>query len=418
MPCDASSRRSGVPTVPPAIEDFHAYPDAGGHFGPYGGTFVAETLIEPLRELAAAYDRYRQDPQFLAELHADLADYVGRPSPIYHARRLSERIGGAQILLKREDLNHTGAHKINNTVGQALLAQRMGKTRIIAETGAGQHGVASATVAARLGLECVVYMGAVDIERQAINVFRMKLLGAEVVPVNSGSRTLKDALNEALRDWVTHVHDTFYIIGTVAGPHPYPVMVRDFNAVIGREARAQVLERYGRLPDALVACVGGGSNAIGLFHAFLNDRGVEIVGAEAAGEGLDSGRHAASLVAGRPGVLHGNRTYLLCDEGGQITETHSVSAGLDYPGVGPEHAWLKDTGRARYVGVTDEEALEAFHLLARTEGILAALESSHAVAQAISMARERPAEQLILVNLSGRGDKDVHTIAKREGIPL
>ena len=398
--------------------DYEAYPDASGHFGPYGGRFVAETLIAPLAELEAAYAACRTDPAFVAELERDLRHYVGRPSPIYHAERLSARVGGARILLKREDLNHTGAHKINNTIGQALLAKRMGKRRIIAETGAGQHGVASATVAARLGLECVVYMGAVDIERQAINVFRMKLLGARVVPVTSGSQTLKDALNEAMRDWVTNVDDTFYIIGTVAGPHPYPAMVRDFNAVVGREARAQMLAEYGRLPDALVACVGGGSNAIGLFHAFLNDPEVAIVGAEAAGEGIASGRHAASLAAGRPGVLHGNRTYLLCDDDGQITETHSVSAGLDYPGVGPEHAWLKDCGRARYVGVTDDEALAAFHELARCEGILAALESSHAVAQGMKLARELPRDALVLVNLSGRGDKDVHTIAKREGISL
>ncbi|MDQ2971573.1 MAG: tryptophan synthase subunit beta [Pseudomonadota bacterium] len=402
----------------PAPIDYHAFPDAHGRFGPYGGVFVAETLIAPLQELTAAYRSLRDDPAFIAELDRDLEHYVGRPSPIYHARRLSQQIGGAQILLKREDLNHTGAHKINNTVGQALVARHMGKTRIIAETGAGQHGVATATVCARMGLKCVVYMGEVDIERQKINVYRMKLLGAEVIPVASGSKTLKDALNEALRDWVTNVHDTFYIIGTVAGPHPYPMMVRDFNAVVGREARAQMLEQCQRLPDALVACVGGGSNAIGLFHAFLNDPAVHIVGAEAAGEGIATGHHAASLVAGRPGVLHGNRTYVLCDDDGQITETHSVSAGLDYPGVGPEHAFLKDTGRAEYVGVTDDEALEAFHLLARTEGILAALESSHAVAQAIMLAREWPKDKLILCNLSGRGDKDVHTIAAREHFEL
>src|SRR5690606_36137343 len=395
------------------VQDFHAYPDATGHFGRHGGSFVAETLIGPLQELAAAYDAARVDPDFIAAFDRDLAHYVGRPSPIYHAQRLSDEAGGARILLKREDLNHTGAHKINNTIGQGLLAARMGKPRIIAETGAGQHGVASATVAARLGLECVVYMGATDIERQKINVYRMKLLGARVVPVTSGSATLKDALNEAMRDWVTNVADTFYIIGTVAGPDPYPRMVRDFNAVVGREARAQVLAEYGRLPDAVTACVGGGSNAIGIFHAFLNDRDVRIVGAEAAGEGLDSGRHAASLSAGRPGVLHGNRTYLLCDDDGQITQTHSVSAGLDYPGVGPEHAFLKDTGRAEYLGVTDDEALAAFHTLARTEGILPALESSHAVAQAIKLARELPGDGLVLCNLSGRGDKDVHTIAAR-----
>ncbi|GMV28664.1 MAG: tryptophan synthase beta chain [Rhodanobacteraceae bacterium] len=398
--------------------DFHNLPDAHGRFGAYGGIYVAETLMAPLAELTAAYERLRIDPDFIAEFDHDLKHYVGRPSPIYHAERLSRKVGGAQILLKREDLNHTGAHKINNTIGQALVAKHMGKQRIIAETGAGQHGVASATVCARLGIPCVVYMGAVDVERQAINVYRMKLLGAEVRPVQSGSRTLKDALNEALRDWVTNVHDTFYMIGTVAGPHPYPQMVRDFNAVVGREARAQMLDQYGRLPHALVACVGGGSNAIGLFHAFLNDAEVEIFGAEAAGDGIGTGRHAASLTAGRPGVLHGNRTYVICDDNGQITETHSVSAGLDYPGVGPEHAYLKDCGRAHYLGVTDDEALAAFHLLARTEGILAALESSHAVAQGIKLARERPSDQLVLVNLSGRGDKDVHTIARREGLSL
>ena len=398
--------------------DFHAYPDAGGHFGRYGGRFVGETLMGPLEELAAAYDAARIDPSFIEEFDSDLAHYVGRPSPIYHARRLSDHVGGARIVLKREDLNHTGAHKINNTIGQALLASRMGKTRIIAETGAGQHGVASATVAARLGLECVVYMGATDIERQKINVYRMQLLGATVVPVTSGSATLKDALNEAMRDWVTNVRDTFYIIGTVAGPDPYPRMVRDFNAIVGREARAQMLAEYGRLPDVITACVGGGSNAIGIFHAFLNDRDVRLVGAEAAGEGIATGRHAASLAAGRPGVLHGNRTYVLCDDDGQITETHSISAGLDYPGVGPEHAFLKDTGRADYVGVSDDEALAAFHLLARTEGILAALESSHAIAQALKLARALPKDAIVLCNLSGRGDKDVHTIAAREGMAL
>ena len=400
------------------IVDFHAYPDADGHFGRFGGRFVAETLIGPLQEHAAAYDAARIDPAFQREFDEDLAHYVGRPSPIYFAERLSREVGGARILLKREDLNHTGAHKINNTIGQALLASRMGKTRIIAETGAGQHGVASATVAARLGLECVVYMGATDIERQKANVWRMKLLGATVVPVTSGSATLKDALNEAMRDWVTNVADTFYIIGTVAGPDPYPRMVRDFNAIVGREARAQMLAEYGRLPDAITACVGGGSNAIGLFHAFLNDRDVRIVGAEAAGAGIDSGQHAASLAAGRPGVLHGNRTYVLCDDEGQIIETHSISAGLDYPGVGPEHAFLKETGRAEYVGVTDDEALAAFHQLARTEGILAALESSHAIAEAVKLARDMPNDDIVLCNLSGRGDKDVHTIAAREGIQL
>ena len=402
--------------APGAAIDFHQYPDASGHFGRYGGRFVAETLIGPLQELAAAYDAARADPAFVAAFENDLKHYVGRPSPVYFAQRLSRENGGARILLKREDLNHTGAHKINNTIGQALLASRMGKTRIIAETGAGQHGVASATVAARLGLECVLYMGATDIERQKINVHRMKLLGASVVPVTSGSATLKDALNEAMRDWVTNVAGTFYIIGTVAGPDPYPRMVRDFNAVVGREARAQLLAEYGRLPDVVTACVGGGSNAIGIFHAFLNDPGVRLVGAEAAGLGLASGQHAASLAAGRPGVLHGNRTYVLCDDDGQIIETHSVSAGLDYPGVGPEHAFLKDTGRAEYVGVTDDEALAAFHLLAKTEGILPALESSHAIAQALKLARGLPEDGMVLCNLSGRGDKDVHTIAAREGI--
>ncbi|WP_290593533.1 tryptophan synthase subunit beta [Arenimonas sp. SCN 70-307] len=400
------------------MADFGAYPDAAGHFGRYGGVFVSETLVEPLRELEAAYAAARRDPAFQAELEHEYRHYVGRPSPIYEARRLSEKVGGARILLKREDLNHTGAHKINNTIGQGMLARRMGKTRIIAETGAGQHGVASATVAARLGLECVVYMGATDVERQAPNVFRMKLLGATVVPVESGSKTLKDALNEAMRDWVTNVRDTFYIIGTVAGPHPYPMLVRDFNAVVGKESRAQMLAEYGRLPDAVTACVGGGSNAIGMFHEFLNDKSVRLVGAEAAGDGVETGRHAASLVAGRPGVLHGNRTYVICDDDGQITETHSISAGLDYPGVGPEHAFLKDSGRAEYVGVTDDEAMEAFHLLARTEGILAALESSHAVAQAMKLARELPKDALVLCNLSGRGDKDIFTIARREGIEL
>jgi tryptophan synthase beta chain len=396
--------------------DFNAFPNAEGHFDRFGGRFVAETLIGPLQELAAAYDTARVDPEFIAAYDKDLKHYVGRPSPIYFAERLTRHVGGARILLKREDLNHTGAHKINNTIGQALLAARMGKPRIIAETGAGQHGVASATVAARLGLECVVYMGATDIERQKINVYRMKLLGAKVVPVTSGSATLKDALNEAMRDWVTNVHDTFYIIGTVAGPDPYPRMVRDFNAVVGREARAQMLADYGRLPDVITACVGGGSNAIGIFHAFLNDAGVRLVGAEAAGEGIASGHHAASLAAGRPGVLHGNRTYVLCDDDGQIIETHSISAGLDYPGVGPEHAFLKDRGRADYVGITDDEAMDAFHLLAKTEGILPALESSHAIAQAMKLARDLPKDGLVLCNLSGRGDKDVHTIAAREGI--
>jgi tryptophan synthase beta chain len=407
-----------MPASPLQTMNVDAWPDAQGRFGDYGGSYVAETLMAPLAELRDAYERLSVDPDFIAELDRDLQHYVGRPSPIYHAARLSQHVGGARILLKREDLNHTGAHKINNTVGQALVARNMGKQRVIAETGAGQHGVATATVAARFGMRCVVYMGAVDIERQKINVYRMKLLGAEVIPVTSGSKTLKDALNEAMRDWVTNVADTFYIIGTVAGPHPYPKMVRDFNAIVGREARAQVLEQYGRLPDVLTACVGGGSNAIGLFHAFLNDPKVRMVGAEAAGEGIATGHHAASLSAGRPGVLHGNRTYVLCDDNGQITETHSVSAGLDYPGVGPEHAFLKDAGRAEYVGITDDEALEAFHLLARTEGILAALESSHAVAQAMKLARELPQDGIVLCNLSGRGDKDVHTIAAREGVEV
>jgi tryptophan synthase beta chain len=393
-------------------------PDARGHFGPYGGTFVAETLMEPLEELKAAYQCYLKDPDFLAEFDHDLKHYVGRPSPIYHAERLSRELGGAQIFLKREDLNHTGAHKVNNTVGQALLAKRMGKRRVIAETGAGQHGVATATVAARFGMECVVYMGSVDVRRQAINVFRMKLLGATVVAVESGSKTLKDALNEAMRDWVTNVDDTFYIIGTVAGPHPYPAMVRDFQAVIGREAKAQMIEMTGRLPDALVACVGGGSNAIGLFYPFLDDLEVALYGVEAAGDGLATGRHSAPLSAGRPGVLHGNRTYLMEDEDGEILETHSISAGLDYPGVGPEHAWLKDSGRATYVSATDAEAVEAFHTLTRLEGIIPALESSHALAYAMKLAPTLPADRLLLVNLSGRGDKDIHTIATREGIVL
>jgi len=361
-------------------------PDERGHFGPYGGMFVAETLIPPIQELNAAYQQYLNDPEFMAELDADLKHYVGRPSPLYHAERWSRELGGAQIYLKREDLNHTGAHKINNTVGQALLAKRMGKTRIIAETGAGQHGVATATVAARLGLECVVYMGAVDVARQSLNVYRMKLLGAKVVAVESGSKTLKDALNEALRDWVTNVDNTFYIIGTVAGPHPYPAMVRDFQAIIGREARQQCLDQAGRLPDALVACVGGGSNAIGLFYPFIDDSSVKMIGVEAAGDGIETGRHSAPLCAGRPGVLHGNRTYLMEDDDGEIIETHSISAGLDYPGVGPEHAWLKDTGRAEYVNITDTEALEGFHALTRMEGIIPALESSHAMAYTMKLA--------------------------------
>jgi tryptophan synthase beta chain len=393
-------------------------PDERGHFGPYGGIFVAETLIPPIQELNAAYQRYLKDPEFLAELDADLQYYVGRPSPLYHAERWSRELGGAQIYLKREDLNHTGSHKINNTVGQALLAKRMGKTRIIAETGAGQHGVATATVAARLGLECVVYMGAVDVARQSLNVYRMKLLGAKVVAVESGSKTLKDALNEALRDWVTNVDNTFYIIGTVAGPHPYPAMVRDFQAIIGREAKQQCQEMTGRLPDALVACVGGGSNAIGLFYPFIDDPSVKMYGVEAAGDGVASGRHSAPLCAGRPGVLHGNRTYLMADDDGEIIETHSISAGLDYPGVGPEHAWLKDSGRANYVNITDNEALEGFYALTRMEGIIPALESSHAMAYTMKLAPTMNKDQTIIVNLSGRGDKDMQTMAKREGIEL
>ena len=391
-------------------------PDARGHFGPYGGCFVAETLMGPLEELRRAYEKHRVDPEFQAQLDADLARFVGRPSPLYHAERWSRKLGGAQIYLKREDLNHTGAHKVNNTVGQGLLAQRMGKKRVIAETGAGQHGVATATVAARLGMECVVYMGAKDIQRQAINVYRMRLLGAEVVSVESGSKTLKDALNEAMRDWVTNVDNTFYIIGTVAGPHPYPAMVRDFQTVIGREARAQILEQAGRLPDGLIACVGGGSNAMGLFYPFLDDKDVAMYGVEGGGEGIESGKHAAPLCAGSPGVLHGNRTYLMEDQDGQIIETHSVSAGLDYPGVGPEHAWLKDSGRARYVAATDQQALECFHELTRIEGILPALESSHALAYAKQLAPTLDKDKILLINLSGRGDKDIHTVAQLEGI--
>lgn len=393
-------------------------PDERGHFGPYGGMFVAETLMLPIQELNAAYQQYLDDPEFIAELDADLKHYVGRPSPLYHAERWSRELGGAQIYLKREDLNHTGAHKINNTIGQALLAKRMGKTRIIAETGAGQHGVATATVAARLGLECVVYMGAVDVARQSLNVYRMKLLGAKVVAVESGSKTLKDALNEALRDWVTNVDNTFYIIGTVAGPHPYPAMVRDFQAIIGREAKQQCQDQTGRLPDALVACVGGGSNAIGLFYPFIDDRSVKMIGVEAAGDGIETGRHSAPLCAGRPGVLHGNRTYLMEDDDGEIIETHSISAGLDYPGVGPEHAWLKDTGRAEYVNITDTEALEGFHALTRMEGIIPALESSHAMAYTMKLAPTMRKDEIIIVCLSGRGDKDMQTMAQREGIEL
>jgi tryptophan synthase beta chain len=391
-------------------------PDARGHFGPYGGVFVAETLTHALDELRAAYEAARKDPAFEAEFRYELKHYVGRPSPIYHAKRLSAECGGAQIYIKREDLNHTGAHKINNTIGQALLARRMGKPRVIAETGAGMHGVASATVAARYGMECVVYMGSEDVKRQVQNVYRMKLLGAKVVPVDSGSRTLKDALNEAMRDWVTNVDSTFYIIGTVAGPHPYPMMVRDFQSVIGEECRQQMPEMAGRQPDAIIACVGGGSNAMGIFYPYIGEEKTRLVGVEAAGDGLSTGRHAASLCAGRPGVLHGNRTYLLQDANGQITETHSVSAGLDYPGVGPEHAWLKDSGRAEYVAITDSDALKAFHALCRLEGIIPALESAHAIAQAMKMAPTMARDQLLLVNLSGRGDKDMHTVAERSGI--
>jgi tryptophan synthase beta chain len=399
------------------------FPDARGHFGPYGGQFVAETLMEPLAQLTEAYARLKDDPAFLAELDNDLKHYVGRPSPLYHAERLTakwakEGGGGAQIWLKREDLNHTGAHKINNTVGQALLAKHLGKTRIIAETGAGQHGVASATIAARLGLKCVVYMGAEDVERQSPNVYRMKLLGAEVIAVKSGTQTLKDALNEAMRDWVTNVDDTFYVIGTVAGPHPYPMLVRDFNAVVGRELLTQCPERIGRLPDALVACVGGGSNAIGMFHPFLPHPEVRLIGVEAGGHGIDTPDHAAPLSAGQPGVLHGNKTYVMSDEDGQIANTHSISAGLDYPGVGPEHAWLKDSGRAEYVAVNDEPALAAFHELTRVEGIIPALESAHALAYAKVLAADLGSDHHIVVNLSGRGDKDIFTIAKREGIEL
>ena len=393
-------------------------PDSSGHFGPYGGMYFAETLMDSVLELEQAYEKYRNDPEFIAEFDWELKYFVGRPNPLYHARRWSEKLGGAQIYLKREDLNHTGAHKINNTVGQALLAKRLGKTRIIAETGAGQHGVASATVAARLGMECVVYMGAEDIVRQAPNVFRMKLLGAEVRPVESGSRTLKDALNEAIRDWVTNIDNTFYIIGTVAGPHPYPKMVRDFQCIIGREVKMQAPEVIGKQPDVLVACVGGGSNAIGLFHPFLADESIEMYGVEAGGDGIETGRHAAPLCAGKPGILHGNRTYLMTDEDGQILETHSISAGLDYPGVGPEHAWLKDTGRVKYVAINDDEAMQAFHTLTCLEGIIPALKSSHALAQAAKLAPTLGKDKAIVVNLSGRGDKDINTVAKLEGITL
>ncbi|MAO51708.1 MAG: tryptophan synthase subunit beta [Pusillimonas sp.] len=396
----------------------YQFPDEKGHFGPYGGSFVAETLVHALDELRQAYDKFKGDPDFLREFDYELKHFVGRPSPVYHAKRWSQELGGAQIWFKREDLNHTGAHKINNCIGQILLARRMGKPRIIAETGAGQHGVATATVAARYGLECVVYMGSEDVRRQASNVYRMKLLGATVVPVESGSRTLKDALNEAMRDWVTHVENTFYIIGTVAGPHPYPAMVRDFQSVIGTECLVQMPEYAGRQPDYVLASVGGGSNAMGIFHPYLDQPNVKLVGVEAAGDGLDTGRHAASLSAGMVGVLHGNRTYIMQDEHGQIQETHSISAGLDYPGVGPEHAWLKDSLRAEYVGITDAEALEAFHKCCRTEGIMPALESSHAIAHAVKLAPQLSKDKIILVNLSGRGDKDMHTVAEMSGIKL
>jgi len=393
-------------------------PDSRGHFGPYGGVFVAETLVHALDELKREYERYRADPEFLAELRYELKHYVGRPSPVYHAKRWSQKLGGAQLFLKREDLNHTGAHKVNNTIGQALLARRMGKPRVIAETGAGMHGVASATVAARYGMECVVYMGSEDVKRQSANVYRMKVLGAKVVPVESGSKTLKDALNEAMRDWVTNIANTFYIIGTVAGPHPYPMMVRDFQRVIGRECLEQMPEVAGRQPDAVIACVGGGSNAIGIFYDYIPHRDVRLIGVEAGGHGLATGKHAASLNAGRPGVLHGNRTYLLQDEHGQIVETHSVSAGLDYPGVGPEHAWLKDSGRAEYVTIDDDEALAAFHDCCHLEGIIPALESCHALAYAAKLAPTLGRDRILLVNLSGRGDKDIPTVAERSGLKI
>ncbi len=398
--------------------DWSSFPDEKGHFGIYGGRFAAETLMDAIEELGDAYESLKDNAQFQKDYDNDLRHYVGRPSPLYHAERWSKELGGAQIYLKREDLNHTGAHKVNNTIGQALLAKHMGKPRIIAETGAGQHGVATATIAARLGLECVVYMGEVDVARQAPNVYRMKLLGAEVIPVTSGSKTLKDALNEAMRDWVTNVDNTFYCIGTVAGPHPYPMMVRDFQTIIGREAKQQCLEQTGRLPDALVACIGGGSNAIGLFHEFLPDLDVEMYGVEAAGHGLETGEHAAPLCMAKPGVLHGNRMYLMADDDGQVIEPHSISAGLDYPGVGPEHCFLKDTGRANYVAITDDEAMEAFHALTRIEGIIPALESSHALAYAMKLAPTMSSDKNIIVNLSGRGDKDINTVAALEGIKL
>jgi tryptophan synthase beta chain len=406
----AGAPAKGGSPVTRRVTTMYDFPDARGHFGQYGGAFVAETLIHALDELREAYAKYQQDPAFLEEFHYELKHYVGRPSPIYHAKRWSRELGGAQVYLKREDLNHTGAHKVNNVIGQALLARRMGKRRVIAETGAGQHGVATATIAARFGMECVVYMGAEDVKRQAANVYRMQLLGATVVPVESGSKTLKDALNEAMRDWVTNVESTFYIIGTVAGPHPYPMLVRDFQSVIGEECKVQMPELAGRQPDYVLACVGGGSNAMGIFYPYIDVPDVKLVGVEAAGDGIETGRHAASIIGGTPGVLHGNRTYLLQDANGQITETHSISAGLDYPGVGPEHAWLHDIKRAEYVGVTDTEALRAFHDCCRIEGIIPALESSHALAYACKLAPTLPSDQIVLVNLSGRGDKDMHTV--------
>ena len=403
---------------PKSVEDFAQYPDASGHFGIHGGRFVSETLMAALEELETIYNTAKADPEFWQAFQDDLVNYVGRPTPLYHAKRLSEENGGAQIYLKREDLNHTGAHKVNNTIGQALLAKMVGKKRIIAETGAGQHGVATATIAARLGLECVVYMGADDVERQAMNVYRMRLLGATVVPVTSGTRTLKDAMNEAMRDWVTHVDTTYYVIGTVAGPHPYPMLVRDFQAIIGKEAKLQHQQKTGKLPDALVACVGGGSNAIGLFYEFLNDKDVKMYGVEAGGDGVETGNHAAPLTVGRVGVLHGNRTYLMADDDGQILGTHSISAGLDYPGVGPEHSFLKDIARVQYVPITDDEAMQGFRECTQKEGIIPALESSHAIAYALKIAKTMSKDQSIIVNLSGRGDKDLHTVMKRDGIEI
>ncbi len=414
----SSVNNNDLENVDLSTVDWNSFPDEKGHFGIYGGRFAAETLMEAIEELDTAYTQLKDNPEFQAAYDNDLRHYVGRPSPLYHAERWSQKLGGAQIYLKREDLNHTGAHKVNNTIGQALLAKHMGKPRIIAETGAGQHGVATATIAARLGLECVVYMGEVDVARQAPNVYRMKLLGAEVRPVSSGSKTLKDALNEAMRDWVTNVDDTFYCIGTVAGPHPYPMMVRDFQTIIGREAKQQCQEQTGRLPDALIACIGGGSNAIGLFHEFLPDLDVDIIGVEAAGRGLETGEHAAPLNMAKPGILHGNRMYLMADKDGQVIEPHSISAGLDYPGVGPEHCFLKDIGRANYVAVTDDEAMNAFHSLTRIEGIIPALESSHALAYAMKLAPTMSKDKNIIVNLSGRGDKDINTVAALEGIKL